>query len=105
MVDDVFVELLAGNPNVVNVTAHPRNAKRSKLLTDIGMIRMFRSGNYDLVVDLQGGPRGAWTSFFSGAKIRVGHYFKLRNSLLYNLRADTPSPVDHTWRVQFMIVR
>lgn len=105
VVDDVFEELLFENPNVNNVILHTRNPEGMKWIADISMLLKLRKNRYDLVVDLQGGPRGAWTAFFTGAGIRVGHHLKARNRMLYNLRPEIASPIDHTWKVQFMIAQ
>lgn len=106
VVDDVFEELLYKNPNVDEVITHPRlPSGPARRRADLRMIKTIREGRFDMAVDLQSGPRGAWTAFFSGARVRVGHPFRLRNRLLYNVYGEKPTPMDHTWRVQFKTVR
>lgn len=105
VVDDIFKELLFENPNVDEVIAHPRRSDAPKWKVDLEMIRRFREEGFDMAVDLQSGPRGAWASLLSGAGIRVGHPYRLRNRLCYNIHGEKPLPEDHTWEVQFKTVR
>ena len=68
VVDDVFTELLYNNPNVDHVIAHTRKPGGAKWKADLEMIRRLREEKFDMCVDLQSGPRGAWASLFSVAK-------------------------------------
>ncbi len=104
IVDDVFEELLRGNPNVDQVILNPRKPAGSKLRRDFEMLKKIRAEKYDIVVDLHGGPRSSLFTFLSGAKWRVGHAFRLRNRLSYNIPVTTASGDDHTWKVQFKVV-
>ncbi|MBF0169925.1 MAG: glycosyltransferase family 9 protein [Nitrospinae bacterium] len=104
LVDDLFVDVLYGNPNVDRVFPHTRRVEGPKWKSDLAFIRAVRRQKYDMVVDLQGGPRGAWLTFFSGARYRVGHPFRLRNRLAYNLYGEHPRPDDHSWLVQFKTI-
>ncbi len=105
LVDDIFVEILANNPNMDKIVINPRRSKGMGLKHEITRIRELRKGKYDIVVDLQTGPRGAFTTALTGAPIRAGHPFRLRNRLCYNLHAESPDPLDHSWRVQFLTIR
>ena len=105
VVDDVFEEILHGNPNVDTVITHTRNPKGAKWKEDLNTIRKVRAGRFDMVVDLQSGPRGAWTALFSGAGLRVGHAYQIRNRICYNIIGEKPAPEDHTWKVQFKTIR
>ncbi|MDH5511115.1 MAG: lipopolysaccharide heptosyltransferase II [Nitrospinota bacterium] len=104
VVDDVFEDLLYNNKNVDMVITNPRDKSSRGLMTDIAFIRRLRQENYDLAVDLQAGPRGAFAALLSGARHRIGHHFQFRNWLCYNMKAETPYPDDHSWRVQFKVV-
>ncbi len=105
VVDDTFEEVLYKNPNIDKIILHPRKPDGPKWRADLDMIRRLRSEEYDVAIDLHAGPRGAWTAFFSGAQTRIGHSFRLRNKVCYNMTPETPKPEDHTWKVQFMTVR
>lgn len=103
VVDDIFMSILKNNPNIDNVIGHKRNSK--SLIDDFLFIRKIRANNYDLVIDLQGGPRGAWLTFFSGAKYRVGMPFRWRNKIAYNIYGEEPESCDHTHIVQMKTVK
>jgi len=105
LIDDIFEEILYNNPNVDRLVLNRRHKENSGLKSDLETIKEIRSEKYDLVVDLQTGPRGAITTLLSGAKIRAGHPYRLRNRLCYNMYAEKASPDDHSWRIQFRTVR
>lgn len=105
LIDDTFEDLLYNNPNVDCLVLNRRHRVDSGLKSDLKTIKALRKEKYDLVVDLQTGPRGAITSLLSGAIIRAGHPHRLRNRLCYNMYAEEASPDDHSWRVQFLTVR
>jgi len=104
LVDDVFGELLYHNKNVDKVILNPRKKLQRGLGAEIDFIRKIREENYDLAVDLQAGPRGAVTTLLSGARLRVGHKFRFRNKICYNMYAEDPLTEDHSWKVQFKVV-
>ncbi|MBI5816550.1 MAG: lipopolysaccharide heptosyltransferase II [Nitrospinae bacterium] len=103
LVDDVFAEILNGNPNVDRVITSPRKPEGPQWKADLEMVKTLRAENYDITVDLHGGPRSSWFSLLSGAKIRAGHPFRWRNRVCYNVNAKTPAADDHTWKVQFLV--
>lgn len=104
LVDDVFEDLLYNNKNVDKVILNPRKKLQRGMGAEIEFIRKVREENYDLAVDLQAGPRGAVTTLLSGARLRIGHQFRFRNRICYNMLAETPQTDDHSWKVQFKVV-
>lgn len=104
VVDDIFEDLLYNNKNVDKVVTNARKKSDRGILADIAFIRRLRKEHYDLAVDLQAGPRGAYAALFSGARLRIGHHLKPRNWLCYNMKAEAPYPDDHSWQVQFKVV-
>lgn len=56
LVDDVFAELLYKNRNVDHVLLNERKPAKKGLRAEWERLMEIRSGNYDLVVDLQAGP-------------------------------------------------
>ncbi len=104
LVDDIFEDVLRGNPNIDNVISNLKNFDGMKIGRDFALIRSIRERGYDMVVDLQGGPRGALLTLLSGARIRVGHPFRLRNRLAYNVYGAHPEITDHSWKVQFLTI-
>ncbi len=104
LADDLFEDLMRNNPNIDKVIAHQRNADNNGLGAKWADIKLLRDQEYDLAVDLQTGPRGAYTTWLCGAKIRMGHPYRFRNRLCYNIYGDPPQPDDHTWQVQFRTI-
>ena len=104
LVDDLFEGLLHNNANVDKVITNPRQLSQKGIKADLALIRQLRQEKYDLAVDLQAGTRGAFAALFSGARHRIGHHFRFRNWLCYNMKAQAPLPDDHSWKVQFKVV-
>ncbi|MBF0292044.1 MAG: lipopolysaccharide heptosyltransferase II [Nitrospinae bacterium] len=104
LVDDLFGEILRGNPNVDRAILNPRKPAGPKWKADLEMVKKLRSEEYDLAVDLHSGPRSAAFAFLSGAKWRAGHAFRLRNRLSYNVPVTSATTDEHTWKVQFKVV-
>lgn len=104
IVDDLFADVLRGNKNVNRLILNPRKPSGSKLKADFEMIQSLRAEKYDIAVDLHGGPRSSMFTLLSGAKWRVGHAFRLRNRLSYNIPVTNATTDEHTWRVQFKTV-
>jgi len=69
-------ELLEGSPWADGVIS--LNKKRRKFTQEIAYQKDFllelRKKRFDLVIDLRAGTRGAFLSFLSGARLRVGRY-------------------------------
>lgn len=104
LIDDDFEEVLADNKNVDRLILNPRKPAEAKWKSDIDMIRTLRAEKYDIAVDLHGGPRSSMFTLLSGATWRVGHPFRLRNRLSYNVPVTPALPDEHTWKVQFRVV-
>ncbi|MBI4828203.1 MAG: lipopolysaccharide heptosyltransferase II [Nitrospinae bacterium] len=100
LIDDRFEELLYANPNVDKLILWRRSGKAT-LREEWEFISRLRAERYDAAIDLQGGPRGAITTLLSGAPIRCGQPYRLRNKLCYNRYAPSGAPDEHSWRVQF----
>jgi lipopolysaccharide heptosyltransferase II len=104
LTDDDFEEILRGNPNVDRVILNPRKPAGSKWMGDIAMVKKLRAEKYDIAVDLHGGPRSAMFTLLSGAALRAGHAFRLRNRISYNVPVTHCAADEHTWKVQFRVV-
>ena len=72
-------DLVRYHPDVFEVLTVPR---QGGLGPQIGLIRMLRSRNFDLVLELSGGDRGAFLSWISGAPVRVGYKPKKNRIML-----------------------
>lgn len=69
-----YGSLLAADPNVHEVveTARIRGSLFQRLHEVVAFARRLRQKQYDLVIDLRTGDRGAILSFLTGAPVRVG---------------------------------
>lgn len=69
-----YGSLLAADPNVHKVveTARIRGSLSQRLREVVAFARRLRQKQYDLVIDLRTGDRGAILSFLTGAPVRVG---------------------------------
>jgi lipopolysaccharide heptosyltransferase II len=104
LIDDVFEDILAGNKNVDRLILNPRKPAGARWIGDIEMVKKLRAEKYDIAVDLHSGPRSAMFALLSGAGLRAGHAFRLRNKLSYNVPVAHATADEHTWKVQFRVV-
>ncbi len=69
--------MLEGHPSISDFLLYDRDWKKlpkfTKLLKELSLLREIRKRNYDLVVNLTEGDRGALAAWISGARIRVGY--------------------------------
>lgn len=70
------VPMLEGNPFVGHILTYNSQWKKRgfffRLRREIALLREIRKQGYDLVINLTEGDRGVFSSWLSGAKIRVG---------------------------------
>ncbi|NTW78167.1 MAG: glycosyltransferase family 9 protein [Syntrophaceae bacterium] len=67
---DPFGDLLLDDPHITRVFQVKKNFRAS-----LSLLRQLRKLRLDLVVDLRADDRGAYTSFFSGAKMRAALFY------------------------------
>jgi heptosyltransferase-3 len=74
MVRKPFGSLLAADSHLFEVveSTKPNGSLANKLKEYLGFVFRLRKARYDLVIDLRTGDRGAFLSFLTGAKERVG---------------------------------
>ena len=82
-------DMLTNNPNINKIITYdrPRIKKLSVFLQvkeEIKFIRNVRNNQYDIVINLTEGDRGAQLAFFSGAKTKLG--FPVRKGLLSKIK-------------------
>ncbi|HEX9365706.1 MAG TPA: glycosyltransferase family 9 protein [Vicinamibacterales bacterium] len=61
------------NPHLDEVIIAPRTRGARRIADDLALARRLRRERFDLVLDLHGGPRSAWLTWASGARVRVGY--------------------------------
>ena len=94
-------DMIAGNTNIDNVIVYdrPRIKKLnlfSKLREEFRFTRGIRQGNYDMVINLTEGDRGAQLALFSSAKIKLG--FPVRKGLLSKIKIFDKLGDDKKWQ-------
>ena len=84
LVEEPYRRLVEGLPALDRVIAVPL---KQPFKDFIRLIRDIRKERYDVLLDLHGGPRASWITFWSGAKIKAGYAIK-RKSFLYGVRVS-----------------
>ena len=87
-----YIELLANNPHlneliVLDRKGYNKQGVISRLSEYTKFSISFYTKRFDLAIDLLGNPRSAWLSWLSGARFRVGGYFRGRR-YLYTVRVQ-----------------
>ncbi|HIE73143.1 MAG TPA: putative lipopolysaccharide heptosyltransferase III [Flavobacteriales bacterium] len=94
-------DMVSNNPNVKNIIIYdrPRIKKLpifSQLKEEIRFTRNIRHNNYDIVINLTEGERGAQLAFFSGAKIKLG--FSVRKGIFSKIKIFDKLGDDKKWQ-------
>ena len=72
LVEPEAAAVVAGNPHLDEVIVVPRPRGIARVLVDLRLARRLRRAQYDLVIDMHGGPRSAWLAWLSRAPRRIG---------------------------------
>ena len=73
VVEPPAAPILHGNPHLDEVIVAPRRRGPQRLFDDIALAARLRRGRFDIAIDLHGGPRAAWLTRASGARMRIGY--------------------------------
>src|SRR5262245_33250874 len=65
--------VVRGNPHLNEVIVTPKRRGVTRVCDDIALARRLRRGRFDVAIDLHGGPRSAWLTWSSGARMRIGY--------------------------------
>jgi predicted lipopolysaccharide heptosyltransferase III len=65
--------IVAGNPALSEVIVVPHRRGWRRIADDLSVAARLRRRRFDVAIDLHGGPRSAWLTWLSGAKLRVGY--------------------------------
>lgn len=82
VVEEPFREIVEGNPYLNRIIVLPRKQKTRDLIRSIKQIR---KTEYDVLIDLFGGPKAAWITLFTRAKLKIGYAVKYK-SFIYHKR-------------------
>ncbi len=89
LVEPAAAPVLRGNPHLDQLLVVPKRSGVRRCLDDLAIGRRLRASSFDIAVDLHGGPRGAWLTWASGARTRVG-YASPGRSWMYTHRVPRP---------------
>ena len=73
LVEPLAEPVVRHNPDLNDVLVIPRRPGLRRLADDGAMARRLRRLRFDIAIDLHGGPRGAWLTWASGARMRIGY--------------------------------
>ena len=65
--------VVRGNPHLDEVITIAHSHGWQRVRDDVRLTRRLRRERFDLAIDLHGGPRSAWLSWASGARVRIGY--------------------------------
>jgi len=89
LVEPAAAPIVQHNPDLSQVIVAPHRRGLGRIADDIALARRLRKMRFDVALDLHGGPRGAWLTWASGAKTRIGYNIKGR-SWMYTTVVDRP---------------
>ena len=73
LVEPAAAAVVRANPHLDDVIVAPRSRGLRRLADDLRLARQLRRSHIDVALDLHGGPRSAFLTRASGAKIRIGY--------------------------------
>jgi predicted lipopolysaccharide heptosyltransferase III len=73
LVEAQAAPIVAGNPHLSDVIVVPRRRGWRRVVDDVRLARQLRARRFDVALDLHGGPRAAWLTWASRARVRVGY--------------------------------
>lgn len=73
LVESSAAPVVQGNPHLDRVWVVAKTRGMTRVRDDLALAAAIRAHRFDLVIDLHGGPRGAWLTWASGAATRVGY--------------------------------
>ncbi len=79
LVESAAAPIVQHNPYLSEVIVAPHRRGAGRILDDVRLARALRKRRFDIALDLHGGPRGAWLTWASGAKTRIGYDIKGRS--------------------------
>ncbi|MDP2914718.1 MAG: glycosyltransferase family 9 protein [Candidatus Aminicenantes bacterium] len=84
LVEEPYRRLVEGHPALDRVIAIP---PQQRFKDFVRLVREVRQERYDVLLDLHGGPRASWITFWSRAKIKAGYAIEGKG-FLYDIRVS-----------------
>ena len=73
VVEPAAEPVVRGNRNLNDIIVAPKRPGLGRLKDDLSLARRLRREHYDVAIDLHGGPRSAWLTWASRARMRIGY--------------------------------
>jgi lipopolysaccharide heptosyltransferase II len=73
VVEPAAEPIVRANPHLDRIIVLPKRGAAARLRDDLSMALRLRREGFDVAVDLHGGPRSAWLTWASGARMRIGY--------------------------------
>jgi predicted lipopolysaccharide heptosyltransferase III len=73
VVEPLAAPIVAGSPHLNAVLVAPRSQGMARWRDDWSLGARLRNERFDIAVDLHGGPRAAWLTWASRARMRIGY--------------------------------
>ena len=90
VVEPSAAPIVHGNPHLDDVIVAPRRRGPRRLLEDVALAARLRRGRFDIAIDLHGGPRAAWLTRASGARMRIGYEMPWRSWIYTHVVRRSP---------------
>ena len=96
LIEEPYRELVESNPHLDEVIAVPRKQNTRDFLR---LAQNLRKKRFDCLIDFHGGPRAAWFTLLSGAKLKVGYRIR-HKGFLYDLHVPRSQGKKHIHSVE-----
>jgi lipopolysaccharide heptosyltransferase II len=90
VVEAAAAPVVTGSPHVTELIVVPRTRGLRRVVDDIALGLRLRRKQFDLALDLHGGPRSAWLTWATGAPRRIGYTIRGRAWMYTDVVRRTP---------------
>jgi len=102
VVEAAAAPVVRANRNLTDIVVVPRTAGLARVVDDLALAHRLRTRHFDIAIDLHGGPRAAWLTWWSGAPVRIGYRIRGRAWMYTHVvprpRDEAPRPtVANQW--------
>ena len=73
VVEPLAAPVVRGNPHLDSVIVVPKRSGLARWRDDVSYARRLRAEQFEIAIDLHGGPRSSWLTWASGAPMRIGY--------------------------------
>jgi lipopolysaccharide heptosyltransferase II len=95
VVEPAAEPIVRHNPHLGEVIVTPKQRGIARVRDDLSLAQRLRRERFDIAIDLHGGPRAAWLTWASRARMRIGYTIPWRSWMYTH---PVPRPADLTPR-------